>query len=464
MRGLRFSLWPRRLVVRLYIFSIALIVFSFLVFVIVLPFTTPLPQRYVARYITCRFAEIMNDREALHIEVQRLKDILKQELALYDLDNNLIAASMTHPPPPLNMDEKRDLFHDKIFIRGDFPPTVVMGIIDNNNIIAYGLFPFPPSPFGFHLLVVSGVILICIAVFSILFARSLAKPIARLSATAQAFGQGNFDIRTGIHRQDELGHFAKAFDEMAGRLTYLIRSQKELLANVSHEFRTPLSRMQVALDIAMERDPEMLKQEFAGILEDIKELERLVEDVIMASRLDLSAGQNKYIGLLLRMEQTDVKKLLNKAADRFRASYPTHHLKVLIDGELHAVMADQVLLRRVLDNLIDNARKYSPDGSTITVHARDDGPKLYMEVSDQGMGIADGEKENVFKPFYRTDRSRSRSTGGVGLGLTLSLHIIKAHNGSIEIESDPGGGTTVRFTLPHHNLHPVYTGQNFDNL
>jgi two-component system, OmpR family, sensor kinase len=235
---------------------------------------------------------------------------------------------------------------------------------------------------------------------------------------------------------------------MAERLTHLLRSQKELLANVSHELRTPLSRIRVALDLANEGDAALARESLADIAEDLSELERLVSDVLTAARLDLATEPTPGATPPLRRELVEAQTLVDKAAARFRSAHPAHRLEVRVDGTLPLLEADPVLLRRALDNLLDNAGKYSEPQTTVRLLARPLEHGLQVEVRDEGIGIDANDLPHLFTPFFRSDRSRARKTGGVGLGLALARRIVVAHGGTLTVESQPGQGTTAQVTLP----------------
>ncbi len=173
-----------------------------------------------------------------------------------------------------------------------------------------------------------------------------------------------------------------------------------------------------------------------------------MDDVLTAARLDLAAGRDSGSGLPLRRERVDARDLVVRAAERFRADHPERALHLDVDGALPALDADPALLRRVLDNLLDNARKYSDDGAPITLSARGDGDRLAVEVLDQGIGLDEADLARLFTPFFRSDRSRARGTGGVGLGLALAKRVVEAHGGRIDVESAPGKGTRIRFSVP----------------
>ena len=137
-----------------------------------------------------------------------------------------------------------------------------------------------------------------------------------------------------------------------------------------------------------------------------------------------------------------------RAAERFRAAHPGRTLDVSLEEALPEVDADPALLRRVLDNLLDNAGKYSDAGQPIGLRARQRDGALEVEVRDRGIGVDPADMARLFTPFFRTDRSRARGTGGVGLGLALAKRVVEAHGGRIGAESAPGEGTCVRFSVP----------------
>lgn len=247
-------------------------------------------------------------------------------------------------------------------------------------------------------------------------------------------------------RRDEVGQVSAAFDEMAGRVQALLRAQRELLANVSHELRTPLTRLRVGLDLVAEADAAGVQEELAGLGDDLAALDRLVADVLSVASLDLAALRESAASPL-RSEPTDLVHLCRHAAARFAGAAPRHRLRVTAPPRL-LLDGDPTLLRRVVDNLLENARKYSEVGTAIDLELVGDGVHAVLTVRDQGIGIDGADLPHIFTPFFRADRSRARTTGGVGLGLTLAQRIVVAHGGTIVIDSKPGHGTTVTVTLP----------------
>jgi len=291
--------------------------------------------------------------------------------------------------------------------------------------------------------------LLILGIGSFLTARSIVRPLRDLSRVARAFGAGDLRARSGSRRGDELGDVARAFDEMGARIEHLLVTEKELLANVSHELRTPLARIRVALDIAGEGEAAEGRLSMAEIGLDLAELETLIDDIMTTARLEVAGGPSAASHFALRLEKIGADVLCESAAERFRSRHAARALEVDVKKDLPLLDADPVLFRRVLDNLLVNAHKYSPDGAAaITLRAFRGATGIVFELEDRGIGIAEDDLAHVFTPFFRVDRSRTRGTGGVGLGLTLARRVVEAHGGTIEVESAPGAGTTMRIELP----------------
>ena len=310
----------------------------------------------------------------------------------------------------------------------------------------------PPTPLfmGPLLTLLAGAVVFAAGGF--LTARWIVRPLRRLNDAARAFGAGQLGARANLQREDELGEVAQSFDEMADRIAHLLRVERELMANVSHELRTPLARIRVAVELAAEGrgDAEETRETLSDIAVDLDELESIVGDVLMTARLDALGPEGAFpIGERRRVPLVDV---VEHAVRRCRTRYPERPIALhptVLGAAAPEVLADERLLRRALENLIDNAHKYTPDaGSPIDVSIAADAAHLRIEVRDRGMGIAPEDLTRVREPFYRADRSRSRGTGGVGLGLSLVDRVVAAHAGTLSLESALGAGTTVRVTLP----------------
>lgn len=301
---------------------------------------------------------------------------------------------------------------------------------------------------GLTLTQICAVFIAVFAVGSLLLGRSFAEPLRRMASAARAFGRGDTRARVAIRRRDEVGEVARAFDEMADQIVDLRRAERELLANISHELRTPLTRIRLALEIAGGDASGFASQSREDIAEDLDELERLISDVLDAARMDLGAEQPKGLSPL-RTELVNVHDLVVRSVARFQANHPERPIRVSDEAAGHVVEADPVQFRRALDNLLENAHKYSPDtGSEVELHVIASEEAFHFHVIDHGMGIAEEDQENLFRPFFRAERSRSRTSGGLGLGLLLVRRIAEAHGGTASIKSEPGKGTEAIVSLP----------------
>ena len=290
--------------------------------------------------------------------------------------------------------------------------------------------------------------LVVLVVGALVTARWIAEPLERLSTTARSLGTGDLGARSRLTRTDELGEVGHRFDEMAERIEGLLVSEKELLANVAHELRTPLARIGVALDIAGEGDAEAARASLAEIAVDLSELEAIVDDILTATRFEIAAGQAPMPSLRSIVPRRR-GEIATASASRFRDRHAQRALDVDIATDLPFIDVDPMLLRRVLDNLLENAHKYSPDPTPpIRLRASRVGDRVRFEVADRGNGIAPDDLPHVFTPFFRGETSRSRDTGGVGLGLTLAKRIVEAHDGTIDVASELGKGTTVAVMVP----------------
>jgi signal transduction histidine kinase len=167
------------------------------------------------------------------------------------------------------------------------------------------------------------------------------------------------------------------------------------------------------------------------------------------ARLDLARGTGGDNLPPLRRETIDGAQLLEAARSRFSIRFPERTLRCSVGKELPVVSADPALLRRVLDNLLDNAAKFSEPADVIELQSDGNGNGgLVVDVRDHGMGVLPGDLDRIFEPFFRSDRSRDRATGGAGLGLAVARRIVEAHGGTITAQSSPSGGTAFRVTIP----------------
>ncbi|MBA2337795.1 MAG: HAMP domain-containing histidine kinase [Acidimicrobiia bacterium] len=277
-------------------------------------------------------------------------------------------------------------------------------------------------------------------VLAVGLAGSLTGDLAAVSRTARAVADGDFSVRTGIDRRDELGRAGRAFDEMVQRLEASEEERKQLLAAISHDLRTPLSSMQAAVEALQDDVAPDPAAYLRGMGHDLAHLGRLVDDLFMLARID--AGR-----LELAPTQVDLAELADEAVEAVTPTAAVRGVRLSVDapGRIE-VMADPAALGRVFRNLLANAVRHSPDSGEVTVLVARTDQQVETVVSDEGAGFTDEIRPVAFDRFVRADGSRSRESGGSGLGLAIAKGIIDAHGGSIAIGDGPGG--RVRFLLP----------------
>lgn len=271
----------------------------------------------------------------------------------------------------------------------------------------------------------------------LLWSRSHWQGLQTLSRVADEFGAGKLSARARMRPSASIYPLAERIDHMADRIEELLVSQKNLLHSVSHELRTPIARLEFALELldAKANDPALRKR-IAAMEGDLSELNTLVNELLGMARLD--SGQ------ALQREPVDLAGLLA----RVEASLPPGGATLAIDcaADAGTVEADPRLLGRALSNLLRNAQKYA--AGAIQVVARREGARVTIAVEDDGPGIPEDERERIFEPFYRLDRSRDRTTGGFGLGLSIARKALLLHGGSVHVERSSLGGARFVVNLP----------------
>jgi signal transduction histidine kinase len=396
----------------------------------------------LTRYAADRLAPIRTEPGRVADELRQMADAFKVDMALL-LDGGEVVARVGDPPALPASDRARIDAAVRRFEEADRPvwATRVEGAPPAYVLVSPPARSFPVERAAAFI----SAWLLVLAVAAFPAARALARPMEKLTEAARRLGAGDLSTRSGMRRGDEVGELSAAFDDMASRLEGLVKSERQLLADVSHELRTPLARIRVALDLAAEGDVATARRYLDEIRIDLDELDQLVGDVLTAAKLDRAGDRGE---VPLRLEQVRADEIVARAAERFRRAHAGRALEVAVEGALPALVADPAMLRRVLDNLLDNAAKYSERPTPIRLVARARDGALEVAVADEGIGIDSQDLPRMFTPFFRTDRSRARGTGGVGLGLALARRIVEAHGGSITVESQPGLGTTVRFRVP----------------
>ncbi len=261
--------------------------------------------------------------------------------------------------------------------------------------------------------------------------RRLTRRLESLKRGVEAFGAGDLGQRVSEEGRDEVAAVATSFNRAADRIEQLLQSHKSLLANASHELRSPLARLKMAVEMLEEVGPAQRERLRTEIHTNIAELDALVEEVLLASRLD---GQSS----LDRHEPVDLMALAAEEGARVGA-------ELQADPMLPPVPGEERLLRRALRNLLENARRYG--GQDVTLELRARAGTLELRVCDRGPGVPEAMRERIFEPFFRLP-GHAEQAGGVGLGLSLVKQIAERHGGQVRCEGREGGGSCFVFSVP----------------
>lgn len=280
--------------------------------------------------------------------------------------------------------------------------------------------------------------------------RQIVSPIRHLTAAAKKVAAGDLEQRIEVKSQDEIGQLAVAFNQMADSLARDHELRRNLMVDVAHELRTPLSVIQGNLEAMLDGVLPASPEEIASLRDETALLGRLVSDLRLLSLAE--AGQ-------LKLERTpnDLPVLIRNALATLRPLAEAGN--IILSGELPASMPllnlDPDRINQVLHNLLANALRYTPTGGNVTVSVRLEDGNARVDISDTGSGITPDDLPYLFDRFYRTEKSRSRSSGGSGIGLTIVRQLVRAHGGEVSVKSPilkrpdgSGYGSRFTFTLP----------------
>lgn len=274
--------------------------------------------------------------------------------------------------------------------------------------------------------------------------RQTTAPLRVLDEATQKISQGDLSHRVTVHGQDEFGHVARSFNQMAASLEKTEQVKRDLIADIAHELRTPISIVRAGLEGLMDGVLPSTGESFAGLHNKTLLISRLVDDLHQLALAD--AGQ-----LAIHKTPCDLRRLLYHIETTIGAQLEDQQIQLAIEIplDLPSVQADIQRIEEILLNLLSNAMRYTPAGGVIRVKAcAIENQHIQVGVCDSGPGLSEENLRHVFDRFYREDKSRARSTGGSGLGLAIAKALVEAHSGRIWAENSPAGGACFHFTLP----------------
>jgi len=293
-------------------------------------------------------------------------------------------------------------------------------------------------------LLLGGAVAIGIALLlTFVLSRRMSSPIGVLAEAARRLGRGDLSQRVQFQGKGEVGELAQAFNSMADDLEHAEQLRRNLVADVAHELRTPLSNIQGYLEAIRDRVMKANVATIRSLNEETALLSRLVDEL-----QELSLAEAGKLKLVYQAE--DIANLVKQAVNSWQPKVAAKEISLSLDlpRNLPPVNIDRQRVNEVLHNLLENAVAYTHKGGTINVAAMTQGDWVEISVSDTGEGIPAEDLPNIFERFYRVDRSRARATGGSGLGLTIARRLVEAHGGQITVQSELGKGSSFSFTLP----------------
>jgi signal transduction histidine kinase len=289
-----------------------------------------------------------------------------------------------------------------------------------------------------------GLIAISVAFLLAYFlSRRILAPVKALTGVTRAFGKGDFSGRVDVKDHGDMGELARSFNTMADDLERNERLRRNMVADIAHELRTPLSHLRGYLEAMSDGLLQPDQTAIATLSEETASLSRLVDDLQELSLAD--AGK-----LNLVFEPEDISKLINDSITAVQPKAAAKNISIAADlaPALPQIEMDSQRIKQVLYNLLENAAAHTGPEGRISVKARQEDSRVVISVADNGEGIPAEDLPFIFERFYRVDKSRTRATGGTGLGLTIARRLVEAHGGRIDVRSQPGQGSTFTFFLP----------------
>ena len=288
-------------------------------------------------------------------------------------------------------------------------------------------------------------------VFSFLLAQYLLQPIRKISNAAQALGRGDLTARAGPklgRRRDEAGELVRQFDRMADRIALLIQAQQRFIGDVSHEIKSPLARISMALGLARREAGAAAAPRFDRMEREIETITQLISELLTLSSLQAA-------GVTRRFEPVDLCGIVQGVVDDAAFEHPDRPVRFTAPVGPVEIAGDAVLLRRAVENVLRNALFYTPAGTAVSVTLDEVAEGVAITIRDQGPGVPAEALGHLFDPFYRVDEARARNTGGIGIGLAICDRAIRLHGGTVTAANGVPVGLIIRMVLPSNVVRPI---------
>lgn len=422
---------------------------------------TLLSEQTISSYI-----QGITSLEYLQLRFDEFEDTLKAKVWFFSADGQLLAASnsgnlnklpqnITSLGPDINLQKGftktgnfYDVFKDTMIsiglpvymeseLRGFLVLHTSMSTVEDmqDNMLNIMYMPFL-------------VMLLVVGVVMAYLSGTILRPLARMNNAAREYAKGNFEAKTGVHRKDELGELSDSLEYMAGELSKLDEYRKNFIANISHDFRSPLTSIKGYLEAMLDGTIPVEKYDryLNIVLNESKRLTKLTTGLLELNDFD-------NYGPILKRQSFDIVDVIRETRNTVEGVCENKHIdfRLKCPVENPVVYADKMKIGQVIYNLVDNAIKFSPENGTIIVTVYEKNNKLFVSVKDEGPGIEKDKQNKVWDRFYKTDSSRGKDKQGTGLGLAITREIIKAHGENINLISTEGAGSEFVFSLPHDN-------------
>lgn len=370
------------------------------------------------------------------------------QIRVYDLDERLIADSLPGMMQGMHgrrwqnaQDERGNTFSYPLLVNNARIGSVEITHLGQQGLLGRDALLFRQSVN--QAVILTSLAIMAAAIFAgSLLSRRLTGRLEKVTEAAEKLGRGKLDTRVAVDGDDELALLGETMNRMAERLDNQTTLRKKLTGDISHELRTPLTTIQSYIEAFLDGVLPADTQNLQAALDESHRLGRLVNDL-----QELTNAECRDRKITLR--ELDLNAFVKQETERARPLMRQKGIQLTFDpaGEKVTALAEDVLLSRVLGNLLVNAGKYTPEGGQVRVATFRRGDRAGFTVSDTGVGISAEHLPNIFERFYRADPSRTRATGGSGIGLAIVLELVQAMGGTVDVESEPGVGSTFLVML-----------------
>lgn len=461
-------------------FILTYLIFGVLSFITVSTLTSELTKNYLTKNQAASLykeATLISNKYASYFYSNKFSkdDVIAQLDAIDTLTNSSIwivnsngevlynSRETIDPDNPVVIKDFNPIIGNEYYTVGDFYGffkdemlSVYSAITSNFKVQGYVVIHNPISNIyeqQYNLDIISYISLAVIFMLStlilVVFTDAVYIPLNQITTATERYAEGDLHYTFDVNKTDEMGYLGAQLNYMASKLSQLEDNQKKFIANVSHDFRSPLTSIRGYLEAMVDGTipPEMHEKYLKVVLNETERLTKLTNSLLTLNNLNTS-------GMVLEIKDFDINSVIKNTLATFEGTCTNKKIRVklILSGERLIVKADESKIQQVLYNLLDNAIKFSDNEKTIKVETTVKNDTVFISVKDEGIGIPKDSVKHIFDRFYKSDLSRGKDKKGTGLGLSITKEIINAHHENINVISTEGVGTEFIFTLPKSSL------------